>query len=123
MADAAAVQRLRQRHGQGIAATAVSLGLNLDALRMLPKHDATRAIELAAAVPHGLHGVSEEDHALLLAVGAPASSGHPHQPDPGAAGHPNAQVFNEQPPQQDHHQVQEPPGTVTIITRSRSRSM
>jgi len=111
-----AAQRLRQRHGQGMTAAAVSLGLNLDALRMLPQHDAMRAIELAAAVRTGTawrgSPIGAHEYALLAAVMSTPGQPEQEQHDPDAAQHANAQVVNQLP-----HDP-EPPGT---ISRSRSR--
>ena len=111
-----AAQRLRQRHGQGMTATAVSLGLNLDALRMLPQHDAMRAIELAAAVRTGTawrgSPIGAHEYALLAAVMSTPGQPEQEQHDPDAAQQANAQVVNQLP-----HDP-EPPGT---ISRSRSR--
>ena len=133
-----AMQRLRQRHGQGIAATAISLSLNLDALRTLSRNEAERAINLAASVKRGhawrrdrLHfKLSDADYALLAFVMSSDAlpDQHPEDaapaaPEPAAAA---AQVAAAEPlvadAQQEHAVAPEPQEPPSTISRSRSRA-
>ena len=132
-----AAERLRRRHGQGIACAALAVGsLNLEALIAMSKPDATRAIELSARVMRGdawrreRVQISDEEYALVVMAMSPASAAvappQMAQPDPPVlhpaglqVGPQDANVEPAQAPQAPQAAPElEPPGTVS---RSRSR--
>ena len=119
--------RLRAKHGQGVACAALSLGLNVDALREMTTDQAKRAIDLSAAVRRG-HAwqrervtMHDDDYALLLAVMSNISSENPSSSSqPAAPQEPVAVVVPAVQPQEPLP-PESPQSVPNTIARSRSR--
>ena len=79
-----AVARLCERHGRGISNAAVSLNLNLQALRQMSKQEALRAIALAGAVrqgrawrPESVQVLDDDLNLVVSAMSSPATASAP----------------------------------------------
>ena len=130
MDDTRQLARLRARHGTGIANAALSLNLNLDALRTMSASEARRIIDLCASVLRGdawrreRLRVSDEDFAILAAVMSSSNQTNPSSDSPAGAAPPPqpvpepavAPVAPQEPPP-----PASPQAVPSTVARSRSR--
>ena len=118
------LERLKERHGEEIARDAIQSDLNLDAIRMMSKDDARRAVDLATSVRRGISWrrervrMSDDDLALVVLVMSPAQADAPDA-DGSSADEPlqYQEPMDVEPPEPP--QVE--PGTVARSRSSRSR--